>query len=302
MNLDLIKDNAVIICPHEAKIQILREISLTKPTLHVKFLTKESLFNNANYSFSIEAIKEVHDKYGYSYEMSNEILKNGFEVLNYNDKLNNICEILEYLKNKNLLEYNDSFAEIFKNKNIYILGYSKFDEELITSLNKIGVINYEYLEFNNQNFNHSIYMFDSIEEEIESCFMDIAEKITSGVSLNNIYFYNLPSEYNNIVKKYMFYLGIPCELFEKEKLYNTAIYKKYVSLLQNMKPIDAFNELTNENYSDTEYKALCSAIVELNDLTVSKDVYLDLLNHVAKSKTIEIEKFTSSIKKCNYNC
>jgi len=301
MNLTLLKDNSIIICPFSIKKSLIEKISKENPLLHVKFISKNELLEGAYFSYDYKALNYVKRTYNYSYENSEEILNNLMGIKNYNDKLDELKMIYDDLCSKKLLKSNHLFKKLFLNKNVYVYGYSSKDIELSEALNIIG-ISCVYLENNTDNgYRHTVYKFNEIEKEVSYVFNEISKLIEKGVSLNNIYLYKVPSDYNLIVKKYMNYYALPIELDEDIYLYDSPLYKKFVAYLSELEIEKAYEKTLNENPVDSlgALNKLARNIVDINELKLDKEEFVELLNYVSKKTKLKNITYKESIKICD---
>lgn len=303
MNSFSLKDNSIVICPFSLKKVLMEKISNENPLLHIKFISKNELLEGTYFSYDYKALNYVKKIYNYSYANSDEILKNLIGIKKYNDKLDELKKIYDDLCNKGLLKFNALYKKLFVNKNIYVYGYSSKDIELKEAFKVLGV-SYTYFEDNiDKVYKHNVYEFDEIEKEVSYVFNEISKLIEKGVSLNNIYLYKLPSDYDLIVKKYMNYYGLPIELNEDIYLYDSPLYKKFLNYLEEKEIDEAYDILLNENNFDSmnAINKLAKNIVDIKELNLDKEEFVELLNFVSKNTKLKNITYKESIKICDFN-
>ncbi len=290
------EDYSYIICPNSVKEKILKD---NKGLLHLKFITKNDLLKNTYFDYDYRAIYYIHKKYGYNFDNAKEILDN-LTTISSTKKLETLSKIYQDLKDNNLLIFNNYFALSFVNYKVKILGYSYNDIEIKSALDKLN-LKYEYLEENNQSYHHQLITFKSIDEEVLYNFNQVASLLENGISLNNIYFYKLPSEYELIIKKLSNFYALPIECLESIKLYDSPLYKKFTTFLLEEGYQKAYQHLSNETPSDTllVLPKLASILIKLSSLKIDKEELLPILNYVAKNTTLKNVSYKQSIKICD---
>lgn len=303
MDVNLTRDNSIVVCPFFVKKQIIEKLGKENPFLHIKFISKSELLENVYFSYDYKALQYIKENYHYSYDNAEEILKNLQGIRNYNDKLNELKIIYEDLCSKNLLKHNWLYKNLFTNKNVYVCGYSSKDKELMNVLKKLNVC-YSYINEKNINkYEHIVYRFKEIEDEVSYVFNNIGKLLEKGVSLNNIYFYNYPSDYDLIIKKYMNYYNLPIEIDEDISLYDSPLYKKFISYLDDDEIDLAYEKIQNENNFDSlgVLEKLARNIVDIKELNLEKKEFIELLNYISKKTKLKNKTYKESIKLCDYN-
>ena len=95
-------------------------------------------------------------------------------------------------------------------------------------MENIEVINKEYREFN-----HDVYRFDTLENEVIFVAESIAKLIDDGVNINNIFIANLDTNCYNVIKRIFNMYNIPININDKNNLYQTNIGKYFINNLSN---------------------------------------------------------------------
>lgn len=302
-DLNKLSNNSVLICPTEIKEQLVKELSKTYPLKHVKFISKKELVDNAFYTYDYKSIIYLSGKYGYSYQISEEILENLAFDDSKNRKISKMYDIYLDLKEQNKLKENGLYKYLFTNSLTYVYGYSKFDYELINSLNKLE-INYEFIEDNSFSYTHNVYKYASIEDEVKALFINIMKLVEKNISLNNIYLYQLPEEYINIVSKYARYHNIKISGLNKSCLYDSPIYKKYLKFLElNSNPKEAYKLLCDEVNFDPlgVLEKLSNILIDIIDIFKEyDDSFKTFLDFIAKKTPLKEIGYDNEIKVCDY--
>ena len=303
IDFNKLEDNLVMICPNTKKELLVKEISQKFPNKHIKFLSKQDILNNVYFKYDYDSLLFLSDNYAYSYANGIEILDNLHSIKNGLGKLELLNEIYTKLLQNNLLKTNTLFPHLFVNKKTYIYGYSEHDLELKNALDLLGV-SYAYLTDESlEIYQHDVYKYNLITDEVKALFINIMELLNQGVSLNNIYLYQLPSEYESLIKKYAIYHNIKIEGLSKTYLFDSPIYKKYISYLEKYSIKEAYDILANETKYDLydAVGALSTIIIKIIYLKQEKDEFISLLNFIARTTPLKEIKYDNSIKVCDYN-
>ncbi len=303
IDLNIINDDCVLICPNELKNALIQKKSLDFPTKRIKFISKSEVLNNGKYNYDFKAILYLKDKYHYSFDNAEEILNNLYDVDLSNSKFKKLSLIIDDLKEQNLISKNNYFKYLFNNKKCFIYGYSKNDEELKYFLAKLN-INYQYLEDKiEQNFSHTIINYETLEDEVRGLFIKIMTLIKNGVNLNNIYLYKFPSDYNFILKKYAYYHNIPIEFEDDIILYDAPLFKKYLTYLNDLDFKDALDKLKLEVKKD-HFGVINAIVNNLNQflyLKLEKEKAINALIYLSKKTLLKKIKYEESIKICSFS-
>ena len=303
IDINSINNHSIIICPNNIKETLIKEKSTFFVEKDIKFLSKQELITGTYYTYDIDAVYYVSKKYNYNLDLAEEVLNNIFDITPINKKLSELVDIYKDLIDNKLLKLNKYFKYLFENKEVYVYGYDELDVEL-QRIFEILNVNPLYIDFENKNiYHHSYYLFNSIEEEINFLINEICKLKLNGVSLNNIYIYNYPSEYDLILKKTFYFHDIQFEDNSTIYLYESPIYKRYINLVLDYSLNQAYELLKEEISFDPldVLNTLITIIVELNELKISKEEKLVLFEYLAKHKKLKNVEYKESIKICNYN-
>ena len=104
------------------------------------------------------------------------------------------------------------FEFTLKNKDIIIYGdyFNKLENNLINelkSITNVSIVNTEYKEYN-----HTVYEFDSMDEEVDYVAYKICELIDNGIDINNIKLTNVSSDYYNTIDRIFKMYNIPINI------------------------------------------------------------------------------------------
>lgn len=299
-DLSKIEDNCIIVTPNHKKENLIKMINNQIPFFHVKLMSKSEIIEGNSYTYDYETIYYVHKKYNYRLENAEELLRYLRNIKPINDKLSLLKSIYDDISSKGLLKTNKYFKELFNGKKVYIYGYSQIDQELINELKNLNV-SYEFLNDNDDKYTHDVYKFEYLEDEVNYVFNKMLSLIKSGTSLNNIFLYDYSADYDFIIKKYSFYYNLPIEFENTNKLYDSPIYRKFLTYIGNMSIEAAYKKLKEEVKYDP-YDVLgriVNSITKISYLKLEKDEFIILLNYIASKTSLKRIRYKESIKIIN---
>ena len=290
--LENVKNNTIIICNSNYKIQLLKSI---KKLINIKFISMDEFIKSYYFDYDEKTILYLIKNYNVKYEIALEYLNNliYIEDRNYNnEKLDFLVNIKKELIENNLLIFNNKFKNYISDKDIIIYNYSlsKFEKYLLKD------INYKVVEKESNNYNPTIYEFNTIEEEIEYVAKKISELINSGVDINNIKLININNDYINPLTKIFDFYNLKINKFNNIPIVSTIIGKTFYD---NLSSVDnAIESIEKYNTTETFNKivSLCNKYVwcdSVDDLKV-------LLEYDLKHTYIENTKYTNMIEVVDY--
>lgn len=290
--LETIKNNTIIICNNNYKIQILKSI---KKLINIKFMSMDEFIKLYYFDYDEKTILYLIKKYNIKYEIALEYLNNliYIEDKNYNnEKLDFLVNLKKELIENNLLIFNNKFKNYISDKDIIIYNYSlnKFEKYLLKD------INYKTIEKENNNYKPTIYEFNSMEEEIEFIARKISELINNGVDINNIKLTNVSNDYINILTKIFNFYNLKIDKFNNVSILSTIIGKTFYDNLNSVE--EAITSIEKYNTTDTFNKIvnMCNKYVWCSDIN---DLKL-LLEYDLKHTYIENTKYTNMIEVVDY--
>ena len=123
--IDSIKDNSIIICSNNYKVQILKNI---KKIINIKFMTMNEFIKSYCFDYDEKTILYLIKKYNIKYEVALEYINNLYyiEDIDYdNEKLNFLMKLKKELCGNNLLIFNDKFKNYIKKIFLVIILYKQ---------------------------------------------------------------------------------------------------------------------------------------------------------------------------------
>ena len=288
-----VKNNTIIICNNNSKMQILKKINRL---INIKFMSMDEFIKSYYFDYDEKTILYLIKKYNIKYEIALEYLNNLIYIedkIYINEKLNFLVNIKNELINHNLLIFNNKFKNYISDKDIIIYKYnlSKFEKYLLRN------INFKLVEEKSNNYEPIIYEFDNIEEEIEFIARKISELINSGVDINKIKLTNVGNDYINIITKIFNFYNLKINKFNNIPIISTVIGKTFYKKLDSGVE-GAIESIEKYNTTDIYNKIIniCNKYVwcdTLNDLKV-------LLEYELKHTYIENIKYTNMLEVVDY--
>ena len=237
-----ITKQTIIITPSNLKEEILKQKNNLKKLINIKIMSIEELINKYYFETDEQALIYLMHKYNLKYNVAKTYIDN----LIYIDEQHELYKIKKELENNNYLKYDLLFKENLKNYNIIVYGYdyiTKFQQQVLNKINA-KVVDKDYKQYN-----HDIYEFNTIDEEIEFVAKKICELIEKGIDINNIKLANVQDEYHNIILRIFDNYNIPITI-DKDTLYDTEIGLYFLENINN--DIDITLSLLKEKYDLTK--------------------------------------------------
>lgn len=280
----------LIICDNTIKEKILKQTNSDQYLINRKFMTMKELRDAFCFSYSEETIYYLMNKYHFKYSVAKVYLDNMYYITDKkytSDKLNYLVKLKQELDNNNLLEYDLLFKEFIKNKKIIIYKrlLNKFESSLIESLKKYTDV--EIKEFEYQEYDHYVYAFNTMEDEVEYIAYQISSLIEQGININDIKLTNVNSDYHNTLKRIFNMYKLSIEI-DNEVIYGTHIatlflenYNSDISKAINiLKDYDSNNEIVDMIID------ICGKYSFVKDYNNVKDMIINDLKIAKLPKTI----------------
>ena len=290
--LESIKNNTIVICNSNYKMQLLKNI---KKLINIKFMSMDEFIKSYYFEYDEKTILYLIKKYNIKYEIALEYLNNLIYIEDNkyeNEQLDFLVNLKKELIDNNLLIFNTKFKNYIIDKDIIIYNYSlsKFEKYLLKSLN------YKVIEKDNNNYKPTIYEFNSMEEEIEFIARKISELINNGVDINNIKLTNVSNDYINPLTKIFNFYNLKIDKFNNIPIISTVIGKTFYENLSSVE--SAIEAIEKYNTTDTYNKiiSMCNKYVwcsDINDLKI-------LLEYDLKHIYIENTKYTNMVEVVDY--
>ena len=290
--LEDIKNNSIVICNSNYKIKLLKSI---KKLINIKFISMDEFIKSYYFDYDEKTILYIIKKYGVKYEIALEYLNNLIYVEDkkYNiDKLDFLVNLKKELIDNRLLIFNDKFKKYINDKDIIIYNYSlsKFEKYLLKD------INYKVIEKENNNYNPTIYEFNSVEEEIEFVAIEISKLINSGVDINKIKLTNVSNDYINLITKIFNFYNLKIDKFNNIPIISTVVGKTFYNNLESIeKAVSSIEEYSSTNIYNNIID-ICNKYVWCDDI----DDLKILLEYELKHTYIENDKYTNMIEVVDY--
>ena len=278
----------LIICNNSIKKKLLSE---SNTLINRKFMTMKELINSYYFSYDDNAIYYLMNKYGYKYDVALVYLNNliYIEDKEYNsDKLNFLSKLKKELDMNNLLIYDNYFKEYIKNKDIIIYSdyLNKFESNLVKELKNIT--NVEIISTDYKEYKHTVYEFNTMEEEVDYVAYKICELIDSGIDINNIKLTNVSSDYYNTIDRIFKMYNLPINIINSS-IYGTDIceffldnYNSDISIT-----INKLKEKYNSELVDIIID-ICNKYAHYKDYNDIKDIIInDLKNTFIPNKKLK---------------
>lgn len=261
--LDDIKKETVVICNDSDRKKILMRNKL----INIKVMNLSQFISKYCFDYDEETILYVMNKYNVKYEIALIYIKNLYYIENKKydvKKLDFLVALKNELDDNNLLKYNELFRKYIDNVSVIVYGIRLGKYEL-SVLNKID---YKYIDRDYQKYDHKVYCFDTLEEEVEYVAFNICKLIDNGIDVKNIKLTNVDSSYYNTLIRIFTLFGLKVNV-------------PFMSSLSSFKYVRGFINLYKEN--DLEY-----AIKHIDKENELYDKIIGVINKYLKYKNKDL--------------
>lgn len=224
-------DNSILLIPNSLKENIIKDIRSKNKDLNIKIFSLDEFIKKLTFDYDEKTIYELMKQENVNYNIAKLYLKNIYYVNDYSNvnKLNKLFDIKKNIDK--FLTKDRYFRKLINGKKINVYGYdyiTKYQRYVLDSVENKQVINKEYREFN-----HDVYRFDTLENEVIFVAENISKLIDKGVDINNIFISNLDSNYYNVIKRIFGMYNIPININDRNNLFQTNIGKYFINNIDN---------------------------------------------------------------------
>ena len=279
--LKCIEENSILIIPAYLRNKILKYFNDEEIFNNVKIITFNDLKKGLLFDYTNETINYVMSNYNTSYQVSKEYINSLYYLDDSikNEKFVFLTKLKNDLDDNSLLIYDNLYDNFLESKNkLYVFGFNfveSFNRHLLDIASKY--IDIDFLEQSDEDFEHTVYGFKSMDEEVQFVAENIAKLLSKGIDPNDIFIANYNNEYRFSFKYIFKNYGIPIYLPSEDSLYSTSIAKYFLDNLSINIDI-LFNKLRKEY--DVENNKMNDSIVNKLFNLVNKYYWCDDLSKV----------------------
>ena len=219
----------LVVCDNIKKDEYLNNFKQNKLT-NIKFMSKQEFINKFYYETDNKTNYYVMREFDCNYEIAKIYIKNTYYVdfKNYNNnKLDKLVSVKKYIFDNDLVKIDRLFKEYLKSVKVVFdsLNLSLFDKEMIESVKDITSV--EVIDKEYQTYEHNIYCFKTIDEEVEYVAICICDLIAKGVITKNIKITNINSDYDNSINRIFKMYNLRVK--EDVNLYGTEVVSSFIN-------------------------------------------------------------------------
>ena len=288
-------ENNTIIITNDKKHILKNNNSL----LNIKIYSIEEFKRLFYFDYNKETIYYITEKYSVIPEIAQIYISNMYNIEEksyINKKLDFLSNLKKELLNNNLIKINKLFRSNLKHKKIVIYNINK-TKELDNSMNELSKITeIEYINEASNNYIHTIYELDNIEDEIIYVANEICRLVNEGKDITKIYLANLDNEYRKIIKRIFPMFNIPVTLEENNSLYGTFICTKFIEFYESdlNNTISKLKEISFTPESDELINSIIS-IINQYSFVEDKLLVKELIINDLKNTKVSQKNNTQSI-------
>ena len=279
-------DNSIVICSNTMKKKILSQNIL----LNVKIMSMNEFLKKMTFDYNDEAIFLVMQRENVNYSLAKMYLDNIYYV-DCNDydsfKLKKLLEIKKYVYDK--LIFDNLFKEYVQNKRIVVINHnlSKYEKRVF------GDLNYQEIDLRCNSYDHKVYVFRYLEDEVKYVGNKICELIESGINIDKIKLYNVSSDYEKAIRRVFGFLNLNVNFKTIKPLISTIPGNYFVNHLDN---IEETIEYLKNNYD----LKIVNKIIGICNKYVWSNYNKDLIIEALRSNGLKGEYYDNGIEIINY--
>lgn len=234
-------NDIIITSTTNEKNQKIKEIRTNSPFAKVKFFSYKEFMHIFPYTYDNKALEYIMKECNVSLEIAKIYLEN--LIYNIEDVINEKCTFLKKIKESllenKLLKRNNLLETYLSHSSIYLYNIQE-----TKSLKKlISQFSPKYITPEKKTFIPKVYLLENIEQEIAFIGEQIIALLKNGVSLDNIYLSNIPSEYKIPLKRIFKMMHIPFSLEKTTTINQTTMGRMFISQIDDLK--EALNKIQN---------------------------------------------------------
>lgn len=259
MDFQNLENNSIIVVPNQLKEKVLLKLNESKKLTNIKLMGLDDFKKKYYFDYTTETIYFLMQKYCFSYDFCLDIINNLYYInsKNYgNQKLDFLAKIKKELINNNLLIIDPFFKINVTKRKIYVYGFDWIDNFFNNMLKDLS---FEIVPFNQNNYNHDVYEFENIDDEVNFLAYQICQLIKNDIDINKIKIINPSSEYLTIIKRTFTIFKIPFNL-NTDYLISTKMVANFLKFL-NENVEETLNNLKAALDSNDEL-----ALIEYNQI------------------------------------
>lgn len=295
---DILENNSILVVPNEIKLDILKEISNFKEIYNIKIMSLDELIECMTYKVDERALYYLMKNYKLNYAVCKMYLKN----IKYVDSLKNYKSFkLSYLKkikidleSNNLLIKDHNFNNLIKDKKIIIYGYdyiNNYDMSILNSIKNKKIISKKF-----NNFDHEIYEFNNINDEIVFVAENICKLINNNISINNIKLTGISKEYINPLRRIFKLFNIPVNINESSSIISSYIVNRFLNLIKENSGEESISILKKEyNFNNDDNNYIYESLIKiLNKYNFIKEK--EILIEIIENELINVKEPCQTLK------
>ncbi len=227
--MEKIHDKAFYIVPNALKMKILASLQSTNQIYDITFYTLEEFLSHFLFTIKDEALLYLLTKENENIDVLKSMLKTlkyiSQEEVYQSSKLQKLQAILKDLKANNYLEYDETFKDYLKTKDIYLMGYYLLDKTILT---KLKPLNIHYVDIPSTYKLETVYEYDTLKDEVINTALKIRELNRQKISYNKIFIAGITDEYEYVLATVFKMFDIPLNYQVKKPLITMLGVKDYL--------------------------------------------------------------------------
>lgn len=277
-------NNTLLICSKTLKNKIISSNTL----INAKIMTMNELIKKLTFDYDDKAIYKIMQKENIKYKLAKMYIENIYYIENKeyeNKKLKKLKQIKDYINE--YLIYDELFKQYIKNKKIIILNHklTKYEKKLLNNLQ------YEEIDTRTNTYEHKVYQFKHIEDEVKYIGNKICELIENNINPNQIKLYNVSNDYEKVIKRNFNFLNLKVNYKTNKLLISTIPGKEFIKRLEN-EPLENIIEDLKNKYDNK----IVNKIINICNKYVWSNYNIELIKESLKQTNLNEEEYENAIE------
>lgn len=298
-----LKENNLIICPNDLAKSIIKEINNMSNFISYKIMDLHQFLENYYFSYDEKTIFYLIKKLSIKYEIALEYIESVLlieEKEYHSSKLNELRKLKQELLQKELLIFHPGFRQFLEHTNVIIYGYDFLDPCYQKILSNLP--HYIQVRKTKNSLKHTVYEFETIEDEIAYVCHNIKDKLDRGVSIQNIKLLTPGNEYKIPLTRIFNWCHIPLEMNAKTPLYDIKIGKDVLNMINSNLSFSDIIEILQQKEIELEIlKSIISIFNHYVDFQEETKELSCMIEYDLKHTYLTTRSTQNSVTICSWN-
>lgn len=265
-----ILNNSIIIAPNSLRMYFLY-LKTKNPFLNFKFSTLNELQNQCFGITNEESLIKCLHQFKLSYRYTKTYLDYIGRGIGRSNETKTIDEMRQFLFDNNLIFVDPTYKNLYKNKKVFICGYSEENSELKHIIQHFEIVDIKYLKIDEVVAKGDIskyYYFNSLDEEVHELFIQLSKNFRNHQPITLIC---SESKYKFYLESYANKYNFSLKFESKKTMFDTLTGKLILSHLDEPSLIDFMKNNENLFKNKVDYESILNIFIKYDIDNLNKD-------------------------------